>query len=114
MHNTDNSQIRSQESLLLQRSGLAPAISQGTAATDNLSAMMRNAVVVFRPDIQLANVPSHGHADGGTAAVRSESNRPVLRIKQKKTVEEAFSAVRGKVIYHEDPDAPTTDEWTES
>lgn len=114
MHNTDNSRIRIPGSLLSQRSGLAPAISQGTAATDNLSAMMRNTVVVFRPDIQLVNVPSHGHADAGTAAVRRESNRPVLRIKQKKAVEEAFSAVRGKVIYHEDPDAPTTDEWTGS
>ena len=117
MHNTDNSRDKSPRKPLSQRSGLAPAISQGTAATDNLSAMMRNTVVVFRPDIQLVNVPSHEQADAGTAVVRRESNRPVPRIQpitRKTTVEETFGAVQGEVTYHEDLDAPTTDEWTGS
>ena len=116
MHNTDNRQIKNQGSLLPQRSGLAPAISQGTAATDNLSAMMRNTVVIFRPGIQLVNLPSPEQADAGTAAVRRESNRSLPRIQpitRKTTVDETFGAVQGKVTYHEDADTPTDDEWAE-
>ncbi len=32
-------------------------------------------------------------------------------IPQKKTVEEASSAMQGKVIYHEESDTSTADEW---
>ena len=45
---------------------------------------------------------------------RPDHNRPVLRIqpiRQKKTVEEVFGAIQGQVIYREDINAPTTDEW---
>lgn len=73
MHNTDNSRDKSPGKLLSQRSGLAPAISQGTAATDNLSAMMRNTVVVVGPVIQLVNAPSPEEATVGTAGVGRES-----------------------------------------
>lgn len=52
----------------------------------------------------------------GEEWIVTDHNRPVLRIQpieRKKTVEEAFGAVWGKVAYHEDPDAPTIDEWAE-
>ena len=32
----------------------------------------------------------------------------------KKTVDEVFGTIQGKVIYREDVNAPTADEWTES
>ena len=50
----------------------------------------------------------------GEEWVVTDHNRPVLRIqpiKQKKTVEEVFGAIQGQVIYREDINAPTTDEW---
>ena len=52
----------------------------------------------------------------GEEWIVTDHNRPVLRIQRiqpKKTVEDAFGTVQGKVIYHEDIDAPTTDEWAE-
>jgi antitoxin (DNA-binding transcriptional repressor) of toxin-antitoxin stability system len=50
---------------------------------------------------------------GGEAIVTDRGN-PVLRIvpfEQKKTVRELFADVQGTVIFHDDPDAPTTEEW---
>lgn len=50
----------------------------------------------------------------GEEWVVTDHNRPVLRIqpiRQKKTVEEVFGAIQGQVIYREDINAPTTDEW---
>lgn len=44
----------------------------------------------------------------------TDHNRPVLRIQpiaQNKTVEEVFGTIQGKVIYREDINTPTTDEW---
>ncbi len=37
-----------------QNTGLAPAVSQGTATTDNLSSLMKNTVVVVGFDIHSA------------------------------------------------------------
>lgn len=44
----------------------------------------------------------------------TDHNRPVLRIQpiaKKKTVEEVFGTIQGKVIYREDINTPTMDEW---
>lgn len=52
----------------------------------------------------------------GEEVIVTDHNRPVLRIQpiaQKKTVEEVFGTLQGKVIYHEDINTPTTDEWGE-
>jgi hypothetical protein len=46
----------------------------------------------------------------------TDRNQPVLRIqpiKKKYSVEEIFGDWQGKVIYHEDINTPTTDEWSE-
>ena len=50
----------------------------------------------------------------GEEWVVTDHNRPVLRIQpiaQKKTVEEVFGVIQGKVAYREDINTPTTDEW---
>ena len=50
----------------------------------------------------------------GEELIVTDHNRPVLRIQpiaQKKTVEEVFDTIQGKVIYREDINTPTTDEW---
>ncbi|HMN29124.1 MAG TPA: type II toxin-antitoxin system Phd/YefM family antitoxin [Caldilineaceae bacterium] len=52
----------------------------------------------------------------GEEVIVTDNNRPVLRIqpiRQKRSVEEIFAPIRGKVIFYEDPDTPTTDEWSE-
>ena len=53
----------------------------------------------------------------GEELIVTDHNRPVLRIQPidgKKTVDEVFGTIQGKVIYREDVNAPTADEWTES
>lgn len=53
----------------------------------------------------------------GEEVIVTDNNRPVLRIQplvQKRTVEEIFAPYKGKVIFYEDPDAPTLDEWSEA
>ena len=52
----------------------------------------------------------------GEEVTVTDNNRPVLRIQpieQKRTVEEIFAPYKGKVIFYEDPDTPTIDEWSE-
>ncbi len=52
----------------------------------------------------------------GEEVIVTDNNRPVLRIQpieQKRTVEEIFAPYKGKVIFYEDPDTPTIDEWSE-
>jgi antitoxin (DNA-binding transcriptional repressor) of toxin-antitoxin stability system len=52
----------------------------------------------------------------GEEVIVTDNNRPVLRIQPylpKASVEEIFSPYRGKLIFHEDPDAPTTQEWSD-
>ena len=54
--------------------------------------------------------------DSGEELIVTDRGRPVLRIQpvsRKKTVEEVFGAIRGGVIYHEDINLPTTDEWAD-
>ena len=55
-----------------QNTGLAPAVSQGTATTDNLSSLMKNTVVVVSIDIHSA-IPSEYLPDHGTSNVRQNS-----------------------------------------
>ena len=50
----------------------------------------------------------------GQELIVTDRNEPVLRIvpiKKGKTVEEAFGAYQNQIIFHEDPDTPTVDEW---
>ncbi len=56
----------------------------------------------------------HEIEETGEALIVTDHNRPVLRIQpiaQKKTVEEAFGNIQGKVTYREDINTPTADEW---
>lgn len=53
----------------------------------------------------------------GEELVVTDNNEPVLRvvpIRKRVPAATMFADVRGKVIYHEDPLAPTTDEWIET
>lgn len=55
--------------------------------------------------------------ESGEELIVTDRNRPVLRIvpyKAKKDVNEAFSDLRGKLEFFEDPDEPTMDEWEEA
>ena len=55
--------------------------------------------------------------ESGEELIVTDHNRPVLRIQPiagKRSAEEVFGALQGKVIYHEDINTPTTDEWAES
>ena len=50
----------------------------------------------------------------GGELIVTDRDRPVLRIVPIQggiSVQDAFGAIRGKVIYHEDIDAPTDAEW---
>lgn len=54
--------------------------------------------------------------EGGELVV-TDRGRPVLRIvpiTRTGTVAEVFGAFQGKARFHEDPDAPTAAEWTET
>ena len=51
--------------------GMAPAISQGTAATDNLSAMMKNTVVVM--NVRKVDALPRKSLIRGTSNVRQDS-----------------------------------------
>jgi prevent-host-death family protein len=53
----------------------------------------------------------------GEELIVTDNKRPVLRImpiRRRIPAAEIFSAGRGKVVYHEDIVAPTTDEWPET
>lgn len=50
----------------------------------------------------------------GDELIVTDNNEPVLRIlpiRKRVPAATAFADVRGRVVYHEDPVAPTTDEW---
>lgn len=54
--------------------------------------------------------------DSGEELIVTDRGRPVLRIQpatRKKTVEEVFGTIRGGVIYHENINLPTVEEWTD-
>ncbi len=50
----------------------------------------------------------------GESLIVTDRNVPVLKItpiKKRGTVQDIFGSVQGQVIYHEDIDTPTLDEW---
>ncbi len=50
----------------------------------------------------------------GEEVIVTDNNRPVLRIERieaRRTVEDVFAGLQGKVVYHEDINNPTADEW---
>jgi antitoxin (DNA-binding transcriptional repressor) of toxin-antitoxin stability system len=52
----------------------------------------------------------------GEEVIVTDNNRPVLRIQpisRKLSVDEVFAPYRGQMIFHETPNAPTVDEWSE-
>ena len=52
----------------------------------------------------------------GEILIVTDHNKPVLKItpiKQGESVEDVFGALQGQIVFHEDPDAPTIDEWEE-
>ncbi len=52
----------------------------------------------------------------GEELIVTDNNRPVLKItpvRNPVSTEKLFADVRGKVVYHDDPLAPTADEWAE-
>ena len=54
----------------------------------------------------------------GTEAIVTDRGKPVLRIvpyvERPKTVRELFADVQGKLVFNEDPDAPTIAEWSDA
>lgn len=53
----------------------------------------------------------------GEELIITHNRRPVLRvlaIKHRQPVEKVFNKLRGKVVYHEDINTPTTDEWADT
>lgn len=53
----------------------------------------------------------------GEEMIVTDNNRPVLRvlpIQHRRKVEDIFAPYRGQVVFLENPDTPTADEWSES
>ncbi|MHC1743856.1 MAG: type II toxin-antitoxin system Phd/YefM family antitoxin [Syntrophobacteraceae bacterium] len=53
----------------------------------------------------------------GEEVIVTDNNRPVPRIhpvKASRTVEVLFAPCKGKIVFHEDPDTPTSFEWSEA
>ncbi len=53
----------------------------------------------------------------GNELIVTDHNKPVLRIvpiKEKSTVDDLFDSLQGKVVYLEDINSPTIDEWSEA
>jgi prevent-host-death family protein len=55
--------------------------------------------------------------ESGVELIVTDNNEPVLRIvpiRKRVPASVMFADVRGRIVYHEDPRAPTADEWTET
>jgi prevent-host-death family protein len=55
--------------------------------------------------------------DTGEDLIVTDNGRPVVKvvaIRARTSVADAFADARGRVVYHEDILAPTTDEWPET
>jgi antitoxin (DNA-binding transcriptional repressor) of toxin-antitoxin stability system len=51
---------------------------------------------------------------GDEELIVTDNNNPVLRIKplkQTESVQELFGDLQGRIVYHEEIDAPTIEEW---
>lgn len=53
----DIQQFHQNDYFLAHASGIAPATTQSTAATDNLAAVMKNTVVFFKPSFRVIAIP---------------------------------------------------------
>ena len=52
----------------------------------------------------------------GEELIVTDHGKPVLRIlpiREKASVSQLFSGLQGQVLYHEDVDTPTIDEWSD-
>ena len=68
-------EIQQKESRLMNASGMAPAITQSTAATDNLAAVMKNAVVFLAPSFRVIGAPTPRKPDDpGSDGQRTSAN----------------------------------------
>lgn len=55
--------------------------------------------------------------ESGEELIVTDSGEPVLRIvpiRKRLSPDAVFGKLRGRVVYHEDPLAPTTDEWPQT
>lgn len=55
--------------------------------------------------------------ESGDELIVTDNNQPVLRIvpiRKRLSARDVFADVRGRVVYHGDVVAPTTDEWPET
>jgi prevent-host-death family protein len=55
--------------------------------------------------------------ESGSELIVTDNNEPVLRIvpiRKRIPSADVFAGVRGRVVYHDDILAPTTDEWPET
>ena len=53
----------------------------------------------------------------GEDLIVTDRNRPVLRIQpieRRKSMEELFGPLQGQLVFHEDIDAATTNEWADA
>jgi prevent-host-death family protein len=53
----------------------------------------------------------------GEELIVTDNNRPVVKvvpIRERRPAADLFADVRGRVVYHEDVMAPTTEEWPET
>ena len=53
----------------------------------------------------------------GEELIVTDRNKPVLRIQRigsKGTVQDVFGSIEGRVVYREDINAPTIDEWQDA
>ena len=53
----------------------------------------------------------------GEEMIVTDNNRPVLRIlpiQRKRSIEDLFAPYRGRILFFEDPNTPTVDEWEHS
>jgi len=54
--------------------------------------------------------------EGGQELIVTHHNRPVLRVQpinRKNSVDDVFGTIQGKVVYREDINVSTADEWPE-
>jgi prevent-host-death family protein len=55
--------------------------------------------------------------DTGEELIVTDNNQPVIRIvpiRKRVPAATLFADVRGRIVYHEDPLAPTSEEWPET
>ena len=69
----DIQEFHQKDYFLAHASGIAPATTQSTAATDNLAAVMKNAVVFLKPSFRVIASPLP-QKDSGPASGNNRGN----------------------------------------